>query len=98
MTNESPDASKLSLLSWTAPDADALFSHPGVYQLYIHVPHSGRRTIGGLGNFEFPAGLYFYTGSALGGIRRRVSRHLRDEKRLRWHIDFLLNRTQIDNP
>jgi len=43
---------------------------------------------------KFPKGYYTYTGSALGkgatNLKRRVSRHLRKEKRNLWHIDFLL--------
>lgn len=30
-----------------------------------------------------------YFGSALNGLERRVDRHLRSEKALYWHIDFL---------
>jgi Uri superfamily endonuclease len=41
-----------------------------------------------LGDFE---GIYCYVGSAFGpgGIGARVSRHLRPEKPLQWHIDYL---------
>jgi len=36
-------------------------------------------------------GTYAYVGSAFGpgGIRARVGRHLRREKRVRWHIDWI---------
>jgi len=43
-----------------------------------------------MGVVPFPAGWYLYTGSALSGLRARVGRHLRHEKRPRWHIDSLL--------
>ncbi len=35
--------------------------------------------------------VYVYIGSAqgAGGIKARISRHLRKEKRLKWHIDYL---------
>ena len=46
--------------------------------------------IGRLGSRSFPAGIYLYCGSALGGVVARVSRHLRKEKKLHWHIDHLL--------
>ncbi|MBU7005001.1 MAG: DUF123 domain-containing protein [Theionarchaea archaeon] len=41
-----------------------------------------------MGTFE---GIYCYVGSAFGpgGLKARVSRHLRHEKPLRWHIDYL---------
>jgi Uri superfamily endonuclease len=34
-------------------------------------------------------------GSGLGGLEARVSRHLRSEKKLHWHIDYLLQRATI---
>jgi Uri superfamily endonuclease len=42
-------------------------------------------------------GFYVYTGSALGpgGLSDRVARHSREEKALRWHIDYLRVITQI---
>lgn len=49
-----------------------------------------RLAIGKLGIFDFPAGRYVYTGSARRNIEARIARHLRREKRLRWHIDYLL--------
>ncbi|MDP2937102.1 MAG: GIY-YIG nuclease family protein [Dehalococcoidia bacterium] len=38
---------------------------------------------------EFPSGYYLYVGSALGGLKARIARHLRPHKPLRWHIDYL---------
>lgn len=43
----------------------------------------------------FPAGYYVYTGSAMGGVEARVSRHLRRRKRLRWHVDYLLRAAEV---
>jgi Uri superfamily endonuclease len=60
------------------------------YQLVIDVSAAVRITVGRLGSFEFPAGRYIYTGSARGGVEARVRRHLRRDKRLHWHVDFLL--------
>ena len=41
-----------------------------------------------------PAGHYVYAGSARGpgGLRARVSRHLRKRKKVRWHVDQLTTR------
>ena len=52
-------------------------------------PHT--LTVGRLGAFEFSPGSYVYVGSALGpgGLRARVARHLRAEKRPHWHVDAL---------
>jgi Uri superfamily endonuclease len=60
------------------------------YQLLISVDEAMRLRVGRLGTFEFPAGYYIYTGSALRGMAARLKRHLSREKRLRWHIDYLL--------
>jgi Uri superfamily endonuclease len=46
--------------------------------------------VGALGAFVFPAGRYVYTGSALRNLEARIARHLSRDKRLRWHIDYLL--------
>jgi Uri superfamily endonuclease len=60
------------------------------YQLDIILVESARLTIGQLGTFDFPAGRYVYTGSAKRNIEARIARHLRQDKKLNWHIDFLL--------
>jgi Uri superfamily endonuclease len=60
------------------------------YQLLIEVARPVRANIGRLGNFAFLAGRYIYTGSAKRNFEARVARHLRKEKTLRWHIDYLL--------
>jgi Uri superfamily endonuclease len=51
--------------------------------------------IGGLGIHSFPPGYYVYVGSALGGLSGRLRRHLRSEKRLHWHIDYLLQKAAV---
>jgi Uri superfamily endonuclease len=60
------------------------------YQLLIELSVAVRLQIGHLGRFEFPAGLYVYTGSAKRHLASRVARHLAKRKRLRWHVDVLL--------
>jgi Uri superfamily endonuclease len=61
------------------------------YQLEIDVERTIRIRVGRLGRFLFPAGRYVYTGSAKRNIEARIARHLRKEKTLRWHIDWLLS-------
>jgi Uri superfamily endonuclease len=63
---------------------------PRTYQLRIHVAQALRLNIGALGEFAFPAGCYVYTGSAQRNFEARIARHLRDAKKIRWHIDYLL--------
>ncbi len=60
------------------------------YQLLIELPRAARLAVGRLGVFDFPAGRYVYTGSAKRNFEARIARHLRADKALRWHIDYLL--------
>lgn len=62
----------------------------GTYALILHVPYDLALNVGQLGTVNFKTGYYVYVGSALGGLDARVSRHLRKEKKLHWHIDHLL--------
>ena len=62
----------------------------GTYALLLAVEKEFSSAIGRLGTFTFPRGYYIYLGSARGGLYPRVKRHLTGEKRLRWHIDYLL--------
>lgn len=63
---------------------------PTTYQLHIRLAQPLRVQVGRFGQFDFPAGEYVYTGSALRNFEARVARHLRSDKRLRWHVDYLL--------
>ena len=62
---------------------------PGAYMLVLRLPEPRRLPVGKLGEFQFPAGYYIYAGGAQGGLRGRVSRHLRAGKKRHWHIDYL---------
>lgn len=63
----------------------------GNYALIIRLERDTPLTIGRLGSFAFPAGLYLYAGSGLNGLESRVRRHLRrdNDKKRHWHIDSL---------
>ncbi len=63
----------------------------GSYVLLMRLDTAQTLTVGRLGHFDFPAGLYAYVGSAQGsgGLRARVGRHLRADKRAHWHVDAL---------
>lgn len=63
---------------------------PRSYQLRIRLVEDTYIQVGRLGRFHFPAGDYVYTGSAKTNLEARIARHLRRDKRLRWHIDYLL--------
>lgn len=63
---------------------------PITYQLLIEIGQAVDVVVGRLGRCYFPPGLYIYTGSAKRNLEARIARHLRSEKRLHWHIDYLL--------
>ena len=65
------------------------------YALFIQVARTEKITVGRFGLFEFAAGDYIYSGSARKNICARVNRHLRQEKKLRWHIDYLLANASV---
>ncbi len=70
----------------------------GSYILIIRLNEDRRIRIGSLGEIDFKKGYYCYVGSAYGpgGIEARVKRHLRTEKKMRWHIDYLLKHAEIE--
>jgi sugar fermentation stimulation protein A len=62
----------------------------GVYMLVIERDAAVTREIGSLGRREYPAGYYVYVGSGRRNLSARVQRHLRRRKKLRWHVDHLI--------
>lgn len=75
----------------TARESVGNLSRPGCYTLVINLRHKKTIGVGKLGKAEFPQGTYLYTGSALNGLRSRLRRHLTRNKKLHWHIDYLLH-------
>jgi Uri superfamily endonuclease len=65
-------------------------SQPGCYSLIIALRRPKTVCVGKLGATTFPKGIYVYTGSALNGLAPRLRRHCRRDKKLHWHIDYLL--------
>ena len=61
----------------------------GIYIAILHLPKTGKITVGKLGTFNFRKGFYFYVGSAQRNLSARLERHGRKKKPLRWHIDYL---------
>ena len=64
---------------------------PGVYVLVFRLDAPLAVQVGRLGRQTLPAGHLLYVGSAFGpgGLRARLARHLRAQKRVHWHIDVL---------
>ncbi len=63
----------------------------GSYVLLVELSRSAEITVGKLGRVRFKKGFYAYVGSAMGGLEKRIGRHLSKEKKLHWHIDYLLD-------
>ncbi len=79
-------------LSVVGPEGPAPTGPPcagGIYMLGIVLREPRQIVVGRFGEHDFPAGFYLYVGSALGGLRGRINRHMRAKKLLHWHIDYL---------
>ena len=70
-------------------------SEIGGYVLLLRLTEKSDIQIGKLGTLQFNSGYYAYVGSAMGGLRQRISRHLRKEKKLHWHIDYFLKKANV---
>jgi Uri superfamily endonuclease len=70
-------------------------SRKGSYILLLELPEPKTIMVGKQGEIKFENGYYAYVGSALNGLKARISRHLRAEKRLFWHIDYLTKYAKI---
>jgi len=66
-------------------------SHPGSYVMVGNILRPLTLNVGVLGINEIPAGNYFYAGSArrIGGLKSRITHHLRVNVNPLWHIDYL---------
>jgi len=70
-------------------------STKGSYVLIVGLDAEKRIHLGSLGVIPFPQGCYAYLGSALGGFKSRLNRHLTKHKKQQWHIDYLLSEAQV---
>ena len=67
----------------------------GSYILLIQLPEEQMIKAGSVPDNYFPSGYYAYVGSAMGGPKSRLNRHLKKDKRPHWHIDYLLQKAHI---
>lgn len=67
----------------------------GGYVLVLELEEGQEIPVGSLGRGYFPRGFYAYCGSALGGFKGRLNRHLTEGKKPRWHIDYLVEKAEI---
>ena len=68
----------------------------GCYCLIIKLSNNSKIKIGKkLGKLDFTKGHYVYVGSAMNSLESRINRHLSEDKKLHWHIDYLLKKAEI---
>ena len=67
----------------------------GCYCLTIHLNNTKTIKVGRLGKINFKKGYYVYVGSAMNSLESRLKRHLSEDKKLHWHIDYLLKKAEI---
>lgn len=63
----------------------------GSYVLILKLNENKTINIGKLGKIDLEKGFYIYVGSALNSLEARINRHLRRNKKIHWHIDYLLD-------
>lgn len=67
----------------------------GSYILLAELATESNISVGKLGHISFPKAWYAYVGSAMNGLRARLARHLRREKKFHWHIDYLVREAEV---
>lgn len=67
----------------------------GAYLLIMEIKQATRIQIKSLGSVSFAPGEWVYVGSAMGNgstsVENRLLRHFREDKKIYWHIDYLLS-------
>ena len=69
----------------------------GSYILLLKINNNKNIKYGKNKKSYFKKGFYIYIGSALNSLENRINRHLRSDKKIYWHIDYLLKHSQIFN-
>ena len=78
-------------------NSDSIPTSKGTYLLFLSNTKSQKINIEKQGDFLFPSGLFVYVGSAFGsgGLRGRISHHLKINRKCHWHIDYLLQKMPV---
>ncbi len=74
-------------IPWQVVDSEARDS--GSYIFIMRLKRDRKLLIGSLGEVRFRKGYYLYVGSAKTSLSKRIGRHRRIVRKLRWHIDYL---------
>jgi Uri superfamily endonuclease len=68
----------------------------GSYLLCLKIASPFSIPVGSLGIVDFQKGTYLYCGSARKYPGARLARHLKKNKKVHWHIDYLTSRENVD--
>jgi len=68
----------------------------GTYILLVNLTKTQKIKPGKLPEADYNKGIYLYIGRARTGLNARVKRHIRSQKKLHWHIDYLLQKAKIE--
>ncbi len=76
---------------------EGISQQKGSYLLLFEVREQFAVKVGRLGRCQFKSGAYVYSGSAFGpgGLKARVTRHVRLRKKRHWHIDYVRSRMTL---
>lgn len=72
-----------------------LTDNSGIYILELHSKTNFNFDHKKFGKLKLPAGYYYYIGSAQKNLAQRITRHFRKNKKLHWHIDYLIKKRSI---
>ena len=73
-----------------------VYPNGGVYILKAKLEKKVEIKVGALGKKTFKPGYYFYAGTAQRNLKARIKRHFSSEKKMHWHIDYLLAEAEIE--
>lgn len=71
-------------------------SDKGTYLLVLKLKKDEKIRPGNLPEVTFRQGIYLYIGRARRGLQGRLRRHLKEEKKLFWHIDYFLQKATVE--
>nr|WP_090889163.1 GIY-YIG nuclease family protein [Evansella caseinilytica] len=66
-----------------------------LYLLVLKLESTCSIVIGKRGQLYFQAGMYVYVGSAKRNIESRIARHLQQDKKKRWHLDYFRPHAEV---
>lgn len=67
----------------------------GIYILELHSKSKFKIANNKFNEIIFPAGYYYYVGSAQKNLQSRLKRHAKKAKKLHWHIDYLTSHKNV---